>query len=153
GHVNEDVFAYSNRSGGERALVVYHNKYAETRGWVRTSVGYLGRTGRGEERALMQRTLGQGLALSSDENAYVIFRDQATGLEYLRRSRELVEQGLYVELAAFKYHVFLDFREVWDNEWHHYGHLAAFLDGRGVPSIDEALKEVFLVPVHKPFKE
>src|SRR5690606_33249891 len=35
GFVNEDVFAYSNRRGDERALVLYHNKYATTKGWVR----------------------------------------------------------------------------------------------------------------------
>jgi hypothetical protein len=29
--VNEDVFAYSNRRDGERALVVYRNRYAQTR--------------------------------------------------------------------------------------------------------------------------
>src|SRR5260370_17189651 len=33
-HVNEDVFAYSNRHRGERALVVFHNRYAATRRWL-----------------------------------------------------------------------------------------------------------------------
>ena len=37
GSVNEDVFAYSNRVGDERALVVYHNKFADARGWIRMS--------------------------------------------------------------------------------------------------------------------
>ena len=32
GSVNENVFAYSNRNGGERALVVYHNRYADAHG-------------------------------------------------------------------------------------------------------------------------
>jgi glycosidase len=40
GYVNENVFAYSNRSGDERALVIYHNKYDFVRGWVRSSVAY-----------------------------------------------------------------------------------------------------------------
>ena len=40
GYVNENVFAYSNRSGDERVLVIYHNKYESARGWVRTSVAY-----------------------------------------------------------------------------------------------------------------
>ena len=31
GDVNENVFAYSNRSGDERALVVYNNKYEPQR--------------------------------------------------------------------------------------------------------------------------
>jgi glycosidase len=153
GHVNEDVFAYSNGAGGERALVVYHNKYAATRGWVRTSVGYGGRTGKGDERALLHTDLAAGLGLHRAPDHFCIFRDHVTGLEYIRNNQELSEKGLYVELAAYKYHVFLDFRQVRDNEWHQYAHLAAYLDGRGVPRIDEALKEIFLGPVHQPFKE
>ena len=161
GDVNEDVFAYSNRSGGERTLVIYHNKYAEARGWVRTSVAYSVKIGLdgdralrpGSGRTLVQKTLGEGLGLHNEESYFCIFRDHVAGLEFIRSSRELWEQGLYIELGAFKYHVFLDFREVQDNEWHQYAHLAAYLGGRGVPSIEEALREVFLQPIHEPFKE
>jgi hypothetical protein len=64
----------------------------------------------------------------------------------------LDEQGLYMELGAYQYHVFLDFRQVEDNEWGQYAQLAAYLDGRGVPSIDETLKEIVLQPVHYPFR-
>ncbi|RLC91556.1 MAG: glucose-1-phosphate adenylyltransferase [Chloroflexi bacterium] len=152
GYVNEDVFAYSNRVGDERALVIYHNKYAETRGWIRTSVAYAVKTEDGEKR-LVQKTLGEGLGLRNDEDAFTIFRDHVTGLEYIRNNRELWEKGLYVELGAYKYHVFLDFREVQDNEWHQYAQLTAYLNGRGVPSIEEALREVLLQPVHYPFRE
>jgi len=149
GYVNEDVFAYSNRADHERALVIYHNKYAEARGWVRTSVAYRDK----KADKLVQRSLGEGLGLHPDPDTFCIFRDHVTGLEYIRSSQELWERGLYVELGAYKYHVFLDFREVRDNEWHQYAHLATYLDGRGVPSIEEALQEVFLQPVHHPFKE
>ncbi|GIV95404.1 MAG: alpha-amylase [Herpetosiphonaceae bacterium] len=152
GGVNEDVFAYSNRRGDQRALVVYHNKYASTRGWIRTSAAYSVKTGSGE-RTLVQKNLGEGLALHNDENMYCIFRDQISGLEYLRNSKEIYEKGFYVELGAYQYHVFLDFREVRDNEWHQYGHLADYLNGRGVPSIEEAQREIFLQPIHGPFKE
>jgi len=152
GHVNEDVFAYSNRAGDERALVAYHNKYAEARGWIRTSVAYSQRNSDGE-RTLVQRNLGQGLGLHADDNHFCVFRDHVTGLEYIRSSQELCQTGLYVELGAYKYHVFLNFREVQDNEWHQYAHLTDYLKGRGVPSIEEALKEVLLQPVHSPFKE
>ena len=31
GYVNENVFAYSNRSGDERSLIIYHNKYESAR--------------------------------------------------------------------------------------------------------------------------
>ncbi len=153
GRVNEDVFAYSNRSGDERTLVIYHNKYATARGWVRTSVGYAGKTGRGEERALTRRDLGAGLGLNNDPAYFCIFRDHVTGREYLRSSRELCEKGLYVELDAYRYQVFLDFREVRDDDRQTYARLASFLEGGGVASIEDALREMNLQPIQQPFKE
>jgi hypothetical protein len=153
GGVVEDVYAYSNRYGGERALVIYHHTVADVRGWVRMSAAFSVRTGNGDERQLAQRSLGEGLDLSSSHDVFYIFRDHVTGLEYLRSGKELVEQGLYVELGAYKCHVFLDFREVRSDAVHQYGNLAGFLAGRGVPSIEEALKELFLQPLHQAFKE
>ncbi|MGD9145696.1 MAG: alpha-amylase family glycosyl hydrolase, partial [Anaerolineae bacterium] len=153
GSVNEDVFAYSNRAGGERALVVYHNRYATARGWIRASAAYSVKAGDGGDRVLVQTSLGDGLGLRGDGDRFYIFRDAITGLEYIRSGRGLHEDGLYVELDAYKCHVFVDWREVQDNEWHQYAHLADYLGGRGVPSIEEALREVFLQPVHYPFKE
>jgi len=153
GYVNEDVFAYSNRAGEERALVVYHNKYASARGWIRTSVAYSSATGGNGERALVQKSLGEGLGLHNQDGNFCVFRDHLTRLEYIRSSRELHENGMYVELGAYQRHVFLGFRELQDNVWQHYAHLAAYLDGRGVPSIDEALKETFLQPIHRAFTE
>jgi glycosidase len=157
GHVNEDVFAYSNRAdpsatlgaGGERALVIYHNKYAEAQGWIRTSAAYAVKTGDGE-KGLAQKSLGEGLGLDNRENTFTIFRDHVTGLEYIRSNRELHEKGLYVELGAYKHQVFLDFRQVQGQQ---YAQLAARLNERGVPSIDEAMKEIVLQPVLEPFRE
>jgi hypothetical protein len=153
GSVNEDVFAYSNRAGDERSLVVVLNKYATVRGWIRTSVTYSVKTGQGDERTLTQQTLGEGLGLTAQDDYFCIFRDHGSGLEFIRNSREMSKQGLYLELDAYKTHVFLDFREVQDNEWHHYANLAAYLSGHGVPNIEEALRETFLQPIHYPFRE
>ncbi|MBM4278993.1 MAG: alpha-amylase, partial [Deltaproteobacteria bacterium] len=151
GYVNEDVFAYSNRIGDESALVIYHNKYASALGWVRTSVAYS--SGEGDERQLIRRELGEGLQLHDDPHYFCIFKDHVAGLEYIRNSKELCEKGLYVELGAYQYHVFLDFREIQDNQWHHYGQFNQLLNGRGVPDLGEAFKEILLPPVHHAFKE
>ena len=151
GYVNEDVYAYSNQAGEEHGLVLYHNKYATARGWVRISAAYPVKTG--DERTLVQKTLGEGLGLHNDRAFYVIFRDHVSGLEFIRNSQEMHERGFYIELNAYKYHVFLDFREVVDDEWHRYSQLCSYLDGRGVPNIDDALKEIFLQPIHVPFRE
>ena len=153
GSVDENVFAYSNRYGSERSLVVYHNKFADTRGWVRTSAAYSVRTGQGDERVLVQKDLGEGLGVHADENAFVIFRDHVTDLEFIRGGRDLVERGLYVELGAYKYAVYLDFREVYDDETRRYARLAEDLQGGGVPSIEAAARDVLLRPVQTPFKD
>ncbi|NWF69849.1 MAG: alpha-amylase [Chloroflexi bacterium] len=152
GTVNEDVYAYSNRYGDERALVVVHNKFNNSRGWIRTSAAFSVKTGQGDERALVQRSLGEGLGLQSAADQFCIFRDLKAGLEYIRSSRELLEQGLYIELGAYQYQVFLDFRVVRDDAAHQYAQLAAYLGGRGVPNMEEALQELFVQPIHTPFK-
>jgi len=151
GYVNENVFAYSNRYGDERALVVYNNKFEHAVGWIKTSSAYAEKADGSDDLRLTQKCLGEGLALRNDENYFCIFRDQINGLEYIRSNKQIWDQGIYVELGAFKYHVFLDVREVQDNEWHHYAQLNAFLDSRGVPNIDETMKQLFLRPIHQKF--
>jgi glycosidase len=153
GSVNEDVFAYSNISGEDRSLVIYHNRFADTRGWIRSSAAYSVKTGQGDGRQILRKSLGEGLGLHGEVNYFTIFRDQISGLEYIRSSREIHEQGFYAELGAYKYLIFLQFREVMDNEWHQYRQLNAFLNGRGVPSIEDALKEIVLQPVLHPFRQ
>jgi glycosidase len=153
GYVNEDVFAYSNCTGDERALVIYHNKYASARGWVRTSAAYSVKAGEGDKRRLTQKTLGEGLGLTPEGAYFTIFRDHVTGLQYIRSSKELCEKGLYVELGAYNYHVFIDFREVRDNQWQQYAQIANYLNGRGAPSVEDVFKEILLQPIQHTFKE
>lgn len=126
GIVNENVFAFSNRSAEQRALVVYHNRYAETQGWLRTSVA------RREKGELRQRLLAEALDLP--RQGYVIFRDLVSGLEYLHSCQELWEKGLYLELKAYQRHVFVDWRFVEGERWNA---LYRDLAGRPVPSIEE----------------
>jgi 4-alpha-glucanotransferase len=161
GNVNEDVYAYTNGAGdslagtGERGLVVYNNKFAEARGWIHTSAAYLVKKGQDDslpgtgERRLIQKTLGEGLGLHPDADHFCIFRDHVSGLEHINSSQELSDKGLYVELGAFKYLVYLDFREVQDDQERKYSRLAAYLAGRGVASIEVALREM-LEPQHLP---
>ncbi len=147
GRVNEDVFAYSNRCGDERALVIYNNRFAEARGWIRTSAAYSVKSDHGDERRLVQDTLGQGLGLHRAPGWFSIFRDHGSGLEYIRSNQELCSQGLYVELGAYKRHVFLDWRQVQDDPEGHYARLTAYLAGRGVPDLAVAMRELLLQPV------
>ncbi len=151
GYVDENVFAYSNRVGNQRSLVLYHNRYGDTRGWIRMSAPYAVR-GEGGEKTLVHTSLSEALDVVGDPNRFLVFRNTVDGLEYIRNCRELAEQGLYVELYAYQAYVLVDFRELQDNEEQHYAQLSTYLRGRGVPSIDEALKELYLQPVHSPLR-
>ncbi len=152
GHVNEDVFAYSNRVGDEASLVVYQNRFAEAHGWLNLSAAFPEKTGNGDEKILVQHTLSQELRLSDAGDQYVIFREHMSGLEYLRPSAEICRQGLYLELNAYRCLVFLDFRQVQDTNGH-YARLSAQLAGRGTPSVAEALLEMTLAPILNPLRE
>src|SRR5215469_1239486 len=146
GWVNEDVFAYSNQAGGERALVIYHNRYASTRGWIRLSASYAEKAAHG--KSLRRRTLGEAFGLSRDPAEFVVFRDAVTGLEHLHRSVSLADQGMPVELGAHRYHVFLDWREVRDDGPRRWGALCDKLRGRGVSSLEDELRLLDLEPIH-----
>ncbi|MFN8176841.1 MAG: alpha-amylase family glycosyl hydrolase [bacterium] len=152
GSVIEDVFAFSNRAGSERSLIVYHNRYASASGWIRSSVAYAEKAGADGEKVLRQRTLGEGLGLSDAPDRWLIFRDAISGLEYLRESRALLREGLYVELGAYQRQVFLGFREVVDGPTRQYGRLAERLAGAGAPAIEESLRALQLEPVHAPLR-
>ncbi|MBV9088198.1 MAG: alpha-amylase, partial [Acidobacteriaceae bacterium] len=146
GTVNEDVYAYSNRHGTERALVVYHNRYGHTSGWIRASCGFVEKTADGGKR-LAQRTLADSFNLSRDGSMYVAFRDSVTALEYLHRACDIAEKGMRLELGAYKYHVFLDWRDLRDDGARPWGALCDQLAGRGVSSLDDALRNLELAPV------
>jgi len=138
GTVNEDVFAYSNRLGNERALVVYHNRYAETHGWIKTSAASMDKaTGR-----LIQKSLAEALYLPID--TYAIFRDTVSGLEYIRSCRELTEKGLYIELGSYQCHVFLDWRFVMGEQW---GEVNRKLAGAGEASIQNNYEDMLALKV------
>ena len=143
GLVNENVFAYSNRLGQERALVVFNNCFEQTTGWIKTSAGYR------QNGEIRQSSLSEGLQLGSGHNTYVVFRDHASGLEFIRSGREIADNGLLVALDGYKYNVFLDFREVEPSKLRPYDRLSEELNGRGTPSMERAALTMSLAPLHQ----
>ncbi|MFH1475858.1 MAG: alpha-amylase family glycosyl hydrolase, partial [Chloroflexota bacterium] len=147
GHVNEDVLAYSNRSGGERSLVIYHNRFASMHGRIRDSVAFAARDEDGAKH-LERSSLADGLGLSADPGAVVLFRDTLEGLEYIRETADMRDRGLRVELEAYGARVLLDWREIGGEAAAEYRALAGDLGGAGVPSVEAALAERRLRPLH-----
>jgi hypothetical protein len=149
GSVNEDVFAYSNRSGGERALVVYHNRFAQAHGTIDFSAAYADK-GSGQ---LRRRRLAEGLDLSGDSGAVVAWRDSLTSLEYLRRAEDLIDRGLTLDLRAYQCHVFLDWRKLQPTAQQPWDRLSDWLHGRGVPDLAHELVNLELRPVHDGLRQ
>ncbi len=143
GAVNENIFAYSNRREHETALVVFNNSFERALGWISTSVGYL----RGD--SIIQCSLGDGLNLENRDNSFVIFRDHASGLEFIRPVRDIHEKGLLVALEGYKYNVFLDFRVVQPSRFRPYDRLCHELNGSGTASIERAALEMSFAPFHR----
>jgi glycosidase len=134
GTVEENVFAYSNIHGDERGLVIYHNRFAETAGWIKISAAYLDKnTG-----DLRQKSLAEALGLPFE--GYVILKDYVTHLEYIRACEDLWQQGMYLQLHAYQHHVFMDWRFVDDSNWEL---VNSNLNGAGVESMQAKWEEMF----------
>jgi glycosidase len=144
GSVDENVFAYSNRSGGERALVVFNNHYGQTQGTIDSSAAYADK-GAGQQR---QQRIREGLGLGDGAGVVLAWRDSLTGLEYLRRANDLSEHGLTFDLHAYQCHVLLDWRELRSTAEQPWDRLSDHLNGSGVPSLEDALVNLELKPVH-----
>ncbi len=143
GEVNENIFAYSNRLGNETALVVFNNCIEQATGWIKISVGYR------QNGEIRHSTLFEGLNLDHQQNTFVVFRDHASGLEFIRSCQEIADNGMLVAVDGYKYNVFLDFREVHPSKLRPYYRLATELNGRGIPSIELAALTMSLSPLHR----
>ncbi len=147
GGVVEDVYAYSNGRGPDRSLVVYHNKFGSASGWVRTSIPFARKSASGAKK-LVRATIGAALEVPREAGTFIAYREARSGLEYLRSGREMIERGLHVDLDAYRCLVLGSFRELRDGPDAPWADLASRLGGGGVPSLEDALSELRLAPVH-----
>ena len=147
GYVNEDVFAYTNSFEGANSLFVFHNKYAEAKGWLRTSASYKSSQG------VARHTLAEGLDIAQAKGDFVIFKEQTRNLEFIYETKKLIEEGFYLELKAYEYHIYLDFQQISDNENSDYKKLCKRLQGKGVTSLVDEVALLELAPLHNAYRK
>ena len=148
GTVDENVFVYSNRMHGQRALIFYNNRYDSTQGSIHHSVAAMDK-GSG---TLRQTALADGLAMPADYSLILAYRDIASGLEFLRRATDLHHRGMRMELRGYQSVVLLHWRELHSSAEYPWDALCDSLDGRGVHSVDEALFKLRLGPIHEALR-
>jgi hypothetical protein len=102
---------------------------------------------------MRQVELRSGLDFPAGNQDYVIFRDQLSGLEYIRNCADISRNGLFFNLEAYKVHVFTDFQIVHDDNKKEWRHLCDFLNGRGTPDVEQLKLELPLKPILQPMRE
>jgi len=149
GGVDENVFAFSNRAGDERAIIIYNNAYNTTQGWIHTSTAI--NAASADHPRLVRKSLTEALALRTGEADLYIFHDYRTRLQYIRSGREMALEGLFVELSGYQYQAFLDWHEIhdYDGSWRR---LMRLLNGAGTPDIEDSYRELQLQPVLGPLR-
>jgi glycosidase len=145
GNVNNNVFAFSNRNGDESALVIYNNSFDETEGCINYSVR---RVHAGNEGSLKEpEKLFSLFGFKSKPEFFYEYTDHRTQLKYMISGNEINEHGFRLHLFGYQYRVCLNFREIYDRDGK-YRQLYHHLNGRGVYSLENALKEMELIPLH-----
>ncbi|MFZ1517157.1 MAG: alpha-amylase family glycosyl hydrolase [Ignavibacteriaceae bacterium] len=143
GICNENVFAFTNRSGNEVSLVIYNNSYSEAIGTINSSC----ERAFGEEGRTSTTTIDKSLGINSGFGFYYIFKDYIQQLEFIASGSQLSSAGFSFHLMGYQRKILLDFREVYDADGR-YKVLCDQLNGRGVNSIERALSEMNLAPFH-----
>ena len=64
------MLAYSNGSGRQRSLVIYHTRFGSTSGTIRMSAKYAVKAADGSKR-VVRRSLAEGLGLPNEPGAFV----------------------------------------------------------------------------------
>ncbi|WP_446743746.1 alpha-amylase family glycosyl hydrolase [Silvibacterium acidisoli] len=145
GTVDENVYAYSNRLGDERALVIFNNIYANTQGTIHYSAASMDK-GSGQ---LRQRSLADALGLWAADDVFIAYRNTTTGLEYLHRSSDICNEGFTLSLRGFQYAVLQQWHPLYASEERPWDQLCYALNGTGVYNLDEALTRLQLRPLHE----
>jgi hypothetical protein len=128
-------------------VIVYHNRFGTAAGWIRDAVAF---AEKGPDGTKTQRrdTLASALGLAGPDDGWLRLRDRRAGTEALRSLGELRSRGLFVQLDAYGCLVIDELREVASTADEPWAALAAELGGGWVPSLDDALADLRLRPVH-----
>ncbi len=148
GKVDENVFAWSNRLRDQRALAVYHNKFASTSGTLHHSAARADKA----SGALFTVRIHEALGLPHDGDDILAYQDNASGLHFLRRAGEIRERGLHLNLGAYQYHLFQNWRTMHSTAEYPWATLCSDLNGTGVWSLDDAMAKFKLRPVHEALR-
>jgi glycosidase len=151
GSVDEDVFAYTNKGWSEKSLVLYHNNFSDTQGWIKIASPTLVK--KDGNNQMVVDSLSSVLEISNRSDHFLIFKELNSGLMYIRDSAKLVQEGLFFDLHAYDYRVFGEFHEVHEDFDTHYREIHDHLAGQGVPDLYQEIRRLHVRPVLSTLKQ
>ncbi len=151
GNLNENIFAYSNSSNTEHALVFYNNKYESTGGKIYQSTPKLVSKEGDSNKVTATKSFTEALGIQNSSRHFYTFKEHFSDLEFIVSGENFVKKGFRVNLNGFECKIFMGFKEVFDQSGE-YARLASNLGESGVASLDRALAELNLHPVHSAFE-
>jgi glycosidase len=143
GNVDENVFAFTNGHEKERALVLFNNAWESSAGKIRISCSFAEKAQDGS-KTMVRKTLAEGLGLETGTDSFTVMREQRSGLWFLRRSDDLIADGMFIMLEGFQCQVFFDIGNIRDDGLGTYARLCQTLAGRGVPDLSAAVQDLAL---------
>ncbi len=149
GDINENVFAFTNSYGNEKALVVYNNKYDSAEGYIKHSTHKLvNENGTKVPRSV---TLSDALGINGGHDYFYIARNKSWNTEHLFKGSDIADNGFRIYLEGFKFNVYADFEEIVDTTGE-YHKLYSEIGTGGVASVKESIILARLAPVHEAFE-
>ncbi len=143
GNTNENVFAYSNKSGNEKTFIIYNNSFEQAKGHINFSIL---KAQKGSEKK--SKKIAEALNIKKEWGHFYSFREHKTKLQYLVSGNDIFDNGMSFTLNGYEYKIFIHFKEIYDTTGE-YETLYQAVKGTGVPSLEEKLKEIKLAPLHE----
>ena len=106
--VNENIIAFSNGNNKETQLVVYNNALQSTEGTINITCAFSYKENKNNYK--ITKNISEIIGVKPEENEYLIFVDLQTGLEYIRNTVDIFNEGLHFKLSGYQHHVFSKFQ-------------------------------------------
>lgn len=129
GKFERNVFAYINKYGRNKALVIYNNKLDKTNFTLKDSYPKINKDG-----TFMFTSIAKALDMKNSKKYFYIYEDFKTKLQYIISGFDAHKYGLSFKLKGYEYKLCLKFTEVIDKKGN-YKKLYSKFNGNGVQAI------------------
>ncbi|MCH8325504.1 MAG: hypothetical protein IIB83_02900 [Bacteroidetes bacterium] len=135
GKFERNVFAYTNKYGRNKALVIYNNKLDKTNFTLQVSYSKINKDG-----TFVFTSITKALDMKNSKKYFYIYEDFKTKLQYIISGIDAHKHGLSFKLKGYEYKISLRYKEVFDSEGL-YKKIFKKLKGKGVSSISKFIEE------------